>query len=367
MITELRPAGAEHSVYELARRLDRDRFDVQVIALQGGDVARKLTETGIKVHILGVRGKWDVFKARKLVNLLRNEHFDLLHTHLFHADLAGRIAAHRAAVPHLIHSVRTAEGRFRPWRFAFARLFSENCDRLVCVSRSVRDLHSLRSGLPLHRYSIIENGVDVDRFVHKAEARSQIRQQWNVDSDEPVVAFVGRLSREKGIQMMLATMCHLASRGTPIRLVIAGDGPERRVVSNYIAHGEGGQYCTQLGFVDDVRSVLSGADMLILPSQWEGWPMAAGEAMSSGLPVIGTDVAGIRDAVEDGVTGILVREDDVVRLAEAVLTLAKDKELRMKMGAAARQSVVSRFSIDATVSAHEKLYLEILQGQQTSQ
>ena len=73
---------------------------------------------------------------------------DLLHTHLFHADLVGRIAASLAAVPHLVHTVHTAEGRFRPWQFAMARMFAGACDRIICVSPSVQRLHARRAGLP---------------------------------------------------------------------------------------------------------------------------------------------------------------------------------------------------------------------------
>ena len=146
MITELGLAGAERCVYEISKRLNKDRFDVQVVAMRGGKVAEWLTEAGIKVTVLGVRGKWDLFKLRRLVGLLRRERIDILHTHLFHADLAGRVGASLAAVPHLVHTVRTAEGRFRPWQFAFARLFCGSCDQIVCISRSVRDLHSRKAG-----------------------------------------------------------------------------------------------------------------------------------------------------------------------------------------------------------------------------
>ncbi|MCK4601999.1 MAG: glycosyltransferase, partial [Phycisphaerae bacterium] len=134
LITSLEPAGAERCVYELAKRLDGDRFDVQVLALQGGAVADWLAEAGVKVTVLDVRGKWHVSKLAALTRTLRRERIDLLHTHLFHAGVAGRAAAYLADVPHVIHTIHVAEGRFRPWRFAYARLLANSCERLVCVS-----------------------------------------------------------------------------------------------------------------------------------------------------------------------------------------------------------------------------------------
>ena len=360
IITELRPAGAERSVYELSTRLDRSRFDVQVVALRGGNVADWLTEAGVKVTVLGVRGKWDVLKLGRLAKLLRAEQTDILHTHLFHADLAGRAAASLAAVPHVVHTVRTAEGRFRPWHFAFARFFSGRCERIVCVSESVRDLHAQRSGLPLEHYQVITNGTDPDAYARDDASRRRLRQEWGIEDDQPLAAFVGRLAPEKGVATLLAAMSHLAARGEPVHMVIAGDGPLRRVVDNFVAHGEGGRHCRLLGFVGDVHDVLSAADMLVQPSRWEGFSLSVAEAMAASLPVVATDVPGIRDIVVSGETGLLVRRDDGVALAEAVQRLAHDAKLREQFGAAGRKRLVEHFSIDATVAAHEKLYLKII-------
>ena len=154
-------------------------------------------------------------------------------------------------------------------------------------------------------------------------------------------------------------MSNRAARGTPVDLVIAGDGPRRRVVENFIAHGEGGRHCRWLGYVEDVRSVLSAADMLVMPSRWEGFGLAAGEAMAASLPVVGTDVAGLRDVVVDGETGILVPRDDVIALTEAIERLADDPDLRARLGRAGRQRVETRFDIDSTVATHERLYTHI--------
>lgn len=363
MITELRPAGAERVVYDLSRRLDASRFDVQVIALRGGKVAGQLEREGIKVTVLDVRGKWDVFKFRPLVEILRRERFDILHTHLFHADLVGRFAAHRVAVPHLIHTVHVAEARFRPWHFAFARFFSDWCEKIVCVSKSVYDFHSQRSGLTAEHYTVIPNGIAVDEFTRDEESRRRLRSQWGLSDDQPLAAFVGRLDEQKGIETLLGAMSHLGAQGNPVHLVIAGDGPKHRVVENFIRHGEGGGHCQSLGFVDDVRAVLSAADMLVMPSRWEGFGLAAAEAMAAGLPVVATRVAGIRDVVVDGETGLLVGCDDVVALSQAVEKLTENAELRKRLGQAGQKRIVENFSIDTTITAHEKLYTTVVGSQ----
>jgi glycosyltransferase involved in cell wall biosynthesis len=359
LITELAPAGAERCVYELATRLDKDRFDVRVVALRGGQVADWLARAAVPVTVLGLRGKRDALKLGKLTEVLRSQQFDLVHTHLFHADLAGRPAARLAAVPHIVHTVHVAEGRFRPWQFAYARFLSGYCDRIVCVSQAVRDHHAKRSGLPLWRYVVIPNGIDAEAFSRDEASRRRLRAEWGIDGHEVLLAFVGRLDRQKGIDTLLAAISHLGARGCPMKLVVAGEGPKRPLVENFIERGEGGRFCRMLGFVTDIRGMLSAADALVMPSRWEGFGLAAGEAMAAGLPVIATRVAGLSEIVVDGQTGILVDREDVVGLADAITRLAGDAELRCRLGEAARRRVIEHYSISANIAAHQALYAEV--------
>ena len=360
LITELEPAGAERVVYELATRMDKERFDVQVIGLQGGRVADWLEKAGVKVTNLGVRGKWDVGKLFKLTDILREENLDIVHTHMFHGDLAGRIAARLAAVPHVVHTVHVAEGRFRPWQFAFARFAGDFCEKIICVSESVRDYHSRRSGLPKSSYEVIENGVDLNAFTRDENRRRELRQEWGIENGEVLVASVGRLNKQKGIDTLIGAMSHLGARGNPVNIVIAGEGPRRFVVENFISHGEGGKHCRLLGFTRDVQGLLSAADILAMPSNWEGFGLAATEAMAVGLPVIATRVPGLRDVVKDGETGILIDRKDVVGLAEAIHQLSEDADMRQKLGQAGRRRVAEKYSIESNIAIHEQLYQKIV-------
>lgn len=359
LITDLGPAGAERSLYDLVTRLDGDRFDVQVVALRGGPVQQWLSRAGIPVTVLHLRGKWDVLRLRRLTQVLRDAQPDIVHTHLFHADLAGRPAARLAAVPHLIHTVRTAEGRFRPWQFSYARFLGGYCDRLVCISESVRRHHKLHSGVPAHKYTVIHNGVDVARFRRDSAARKRLRKEWGIPAGHVVVGYVGRLAPEKGIDILLSAISHLGARGEPVNVVIAGQGPRQHMVENFIRYGEGGKQCRMLGFVQDVPSLLSAVDVVVVPSRWEGFGLSAAEAMAAGLPVIASDVGHLQDMIVHGETGLLVERGDVVAISEAIGSLAEDADGRKRLGAAAKKHVTSTYPIEATVSAHEALYTDV--------
>ncbi len=362
MITELRPAGAERIVYELATRLGPLGFEVDVLACRGGAVADDLRAAGVTVHTLDVRGKLDVTKWFKLRRILRRGRYDILHTHLFHADLAGRLAIGRRAIPHLVHSVHVAEKRFRPWRFTWARWAAKRCDRIVCVSAGVRDDHARRAKLDADRYTVIHNGVDLERYKFDAASRSEVRRRWGVGDDDVLCAYVGRLDAQKGIDVLTDGFERAASACGRLRLVIAGEGPQRKDVEQWLARSKVADRVRVLGFTDDVPGVLVAADIFCQPSEWEGFCLAAAEAMAAGLPVVATDVDGLNEVVEPAVTGVLVEPGSARQFAAAVIKFADDPALRATMGAAGRARAARHFSIDHCVALHARLYRELCGG-----
>ena len=360
LITELRPAGAERCVHALAVGLDRSRFAVHVAALRGGAVAEWLARAGVGVTVLNVRGKLDAARLPALVRLLRQRRIQLLHTHLFHADLAGRVAARLAGVPRLVHTVHVAEGRFRPWQYAWSRLTANWCDRIVCVSQAVRDHHARRAHLPLRRYAVIHNGIDADAYARDPRRRGRLRRQWAIGPGQVLLAFVGRLDVQKNVGAFLAASSRLRSQGHDVRAVIAGDGDDRKLVEQFLRSGETSSWASWLGQVGDVAGLLSAADILVQPSRWEGFGLAAAEAMAAGLPVVATRVPGLQEVVEDGATGLLVASEGLDALTVALARLIEDPRERKRMGLAGRRRVKEHFSITANVAAHARLYSELL-------
>lgn len=362
IITELRPAGAERMVYELSTRLDRELFDVHVLSLRGGEVAQWLQRAGVSVTVLGVRGKWDLGKFFQLVRFLRQGRFDLVHTHLFHADLAGRPAARRAGVPHLVHTEHIAEMRFRPWQFAWARLTDRWCEKIICCSAAVRDHHARKSHIDPARYTVIYNGIDLPAYARNQERRRELRQQWGIGPAQPTIAWVARLDRQKNVELFLDALAQLRRQRQDFRVVMAGEGPERPRVEAFGAQDDNARWLKMLGHTGDVAGVLSAADLFVLPSRWEGLPLVAAEAMAAGLAVVGTRVPGLAEAVDDGRTGILVESKNLDQLVGAIARLLDAPDLRDAMGQAGLRRVNQMFSIQANVQAHQELYLKVLQG-----
>ncbi|MDP6634293.1 MAG: glycosyltransferase [Phycisphaerae bacterium] len=359
IVSDLKPTGPGRRVCEISARLDRRRFDVSIIALQGGALAElpELADTPVK--IVNASGVFGLMRLSRLSGLIRARRADLVHTHGFRADLAGRPAARLAAVPNLVHTVHDAKGRFKPWQFAYARFLGGYCDRIICVSPSVKEYHGGRSGLPLEKYNVIPSGIDVEAFTPDSGARKRLRKQWGVDDSQPVVGYVGRIDRGKGIETLLSAFSHLAARGNAMDVVIAGEGSGRRIVENFIRHGEGGSRCRLLGYVDDVRSVLSAIDIFTTANNSEGHPLSPTEAMAAGLPVVATKAPGLRDIVIDGITGLLAAPRDVFGLAERIERLGCDPELCKQLGAYGRRRVMAQYPVSAMIDAIETLYSDV--------
>ncbi len=363
LITELRPGGAEACVRELATRLPADEFAVEVVALRGGSVAEALRAAGVPVHVLGLRGRGDVRAWARLAALLGRGQFDIVHTHLFHADLAGRPAAAAAGVPHVVHTVHAVEHRFRPWQFAWARLAGRWCERIICVSEAVRDHHAARSGLPYGRYTVIPNGVDVDRFAPDPHLRAERRRQWGLGERDVLCAFVSRLDEHKGVAELLAAFDTAAARCPALHLVVAGDGPLAEAVSRAAGQSPAADRIRRLGHTDDVPGVLAAADLFCQPSRRaEGFGLAAAEAMAAALAVVASDVGGLNALVRHNRTGLLCPPGQPAPLAEAIVRLADDAAERARLGAAGRRRVGERFTIGRFVDRHAELYRAIRQG-----
>jgi glycosyltransferase involved in cell wall biosynthesis len=259
----------------------------------------------------------------------------------------------------VLNTVHVAEQRWRPWQFAWARAAAGGLDRIVCVSQGVRDFHSRRTGIAQAKYRVIYNGVDAPAYARDESLRQERRRQWEIPPGDVLCAFVGRLDKQKGIDVLLAAFEQALAAAANLQLVIAGEGPLRRRVDRWRQSSPAGRRARILGRTEDVRGVLSAADIFCQPSRWEGFCLAAAEAMAAGLPVAATDVAGLNEVVADEQTGILCPADDTQAFAAAMVRLAGDSTLRARLGAAGRRRVMEQFSIERFIQEHAALYEEI--------
>jgi glycosyltransferase involved in cell wall biosynthesis len=356
LITELNVGGAERALARLLTRIDRRQFDPVVACLYGSQspVAGSIRALGLRVVDLGMTHKWRLDALVRLYLLLRDERPTILHSSLFHANLAGRVLGRLAKVPVVISGERTM-GMESQGRYLMNRWTLSLVDCVVCVSDQVAAFCRQRIGVPPEKTAVIPNGIDFPdpaTMLDKAAARLRV----GLPVDGVMVGTVARLDPVKRLDVLLGALHRLEG----VFAFVVGYGPEEQRLKEMAEKLGLGERVRFAGYQQDVWAWLAACDVFALSSDWEGMPNAVLEAMAAGLPVVATAVGGTPDVVVQGATGLLVPPDDAKALAAALDRLIHDPGLRRTMGAAGRQRVRARFSLQQMVERTQALYRELL-------
>jgi glycosyltransferase involved in cell wall biosynthesis len=320
----------------------------------------------------------DVIALSRLIWMLRRDRPAIVHTHAAKAGTLGRFAAviaypRRSRRPLLVHTYHghSLTGYFSSRTARFYRRIEQwlgaTTDTLIAVSDDVRDdLVRLRVAAS-ERFVVIPLGFDLSQFLEdraRAERRAALRREWGVRDDEQVVTLVARLVPIKRVDRFLAIARRLADRpGT--RFVIVGDGELReRLKASADAIGFGDQLIWT-GFRRDMPDVCFASDVVVLTSDNEGTPVSLIEAQAAAVPVVSTEVGGVRSVVRHGETGLLAACDDVPSLARAVASILDDRELAARLSSAGRKHAKAAFSVTRLVEDHDELYRRLLVHQRS--
>jgi glycosyltransferase involved in cell wall biosynthesis len=357
--TNLARGGAETQVALLASGLRGRNWPVEVVSLiEPTAFQSELAAAGVPVHSLGIRpGGVNPLAIARLARILRRVRPRVLHTHMFHANLLGRLTRLLFPIPRLIGTLHSIAESGRnstrvDRRDRLYRLTDPLADVTVAVSQAAADRHAASGAVSRGKLTVIPNGVDGARFQPDAEARSRLRAELGI-SDEFLWLAAGRLIWKKDYATLLGALERLDA-GV---LCIAGAGPleaELREQARPL-----GARVRFLGARDDLPALMNAADGLALSSVVEGMPMALLEAAASGLPCVATRAGGADEVVVDGKTGFLAPSSDRAALAAAMTRLAGlPAASRAAMGRAARERALSQFDIRLIVGKWEELYLQ---------
>ena len=360
VITGLYRGGAEAQLVLLARELLARGWEVKVVSMtSGGSLQADLEDIGIPVFTLGMRrGVPDPRAVPRLVRLLRREQPTILHTHMVHSNLLGRMARFLTRVPVVIstsHSI-TEGGQWREWAY---RITDPLVDLTTIVSNSAAARYIRVGAVPSGKLKMVPNGVQLETYA--AGARIRLTQRADLDlGDQFVWLAVGRLDTPKDYPNLLASLARLKSRHHI--LLIAGDGPLRQQVENFATELGISEKVRFLGIRKDVPQLMAAADAYVMSSAWEGLPMVLLEAAASALPIIATTVGGNEEIVGDAVSGFLVPPNNSSALADAMQRMEDlPAEERRSMGLAGRDHIAKHYSLSGVVDKWEEIYHALLQ------
>ena len=357
VITELNIlGGAEVYVRQMAPRLLQAGYAIRVITLMsGGTLVKELRNSGVSVIELGLKNKFDWNVLVRLCRLWRIDKPDLVHTHLYHAGIIGRIVAKVMGIRMVVVHQHGAERVRSIIRSGIDRITSSLVSQYVATCRAVADVLQQREGISGTKIAVIYNGIEcLDQIGQYPDKPHQTL------SSLMTIINIGRLSPEKGHNTLLEAIARLNSGHTQARLVLVGEGESQTFLTDRIKELNLNGFVHMLGKRRDIAELLVNADIFVLPSDWEGVSMALLEAMAAGLPVVATAVGGTPEVVIDGINGLLVPPGDPEALASALTRLLLDPDLRRHIGQAGRQSVVERFNIQHTVQQLQALYENLI-------
>lgn len=358
--------GGERLAMEISKRLDRERFepihcasryDPELAGPATRAAAAELHEAGVRVLGLGRTSARSIHEWRPLVSLLRRERVEVLHSHKFGSNVWAAVLGRLARVPVVVAHEHTWSFEGQPVRrFLDRELIARGTDAFIAVSSDDRRKMIEIEGIKPDDVTFVPNGIDAVREGDGAK----VREELGIAPDAPVVGAVAVLREQKALDVLIRAAAELLGELPGLRVLIAGDGPERERLEALASELGADGAVTLLGIRSDVPDLLAALDVAALSSDYEGSPLAVMEYMDAGLPVAATRVGGVPDLIEDGVHGFLVDPQDPAALAAAIGRLLRDREAAAAMGARARERRRSEFTIDNTVRTLERMYEELL-------
>lgn len=368
VINRLGYGGAESLVTQWAKQFHFKGHQVDVCTIYSmGEFGLELERQGIPVYKLDLdprmethhlRRKYDLRVSLPLARIIKKGRYDAVHAHLFPTSLFVAIASYLASEPGYFfseHSITNRRRRypiFKVLDWAIYRRFNQ----IIAVSNTVRD--SLLLWLPglSDKVRVVHNSIDPKHYNVPNSQVLTLRRQLGIIENSLIILYVGRLLPAKGPDILLEALSLLPADVRPFRVLIVGEGPLEEALRERAAESRLEGKVDFLGSRGDIAHLLDLADLVVLPSRWEGLPMILLEAMAARRPVIATRVGGIPEVIKNGENGWLVDPEDAQALATTISIALESPNLRGRFGDRGHETVCSEYSMDNAIQRLLEIY-----------
>jgi glycosyltransferase involved in cell wall biosynthesis len=357
IIEDLHVGGLERVVVTICKTIDRDRFEPSVLVLRGsGPLASELDQIGVEVVDIGGKpGTGDYFAFRKVAREARKRRIDVFHTHnslaLFDGFAAARMTGVRGHV-HTDHARNFPDKR----RYMIAEhITSYFLDQIVAVSDHTKENLVNYEKISPSKIIVIVNGIDGGRFEQPIDVAKK-RRELGVTSG-PVIGLAARLTEQKGVIYLLQAVVELRKQFPGLQVVIAGSGDQEENLKRTAGELGVESNVRFLGVRLDIPELVRAFDVYVIPSIWEGLPMALLEAFAAGCPVVAADVGGVGKVIRHRHNGSLVPARDPQALARELAEVLAHPELQQKYGVEGRRTFEEHYSAEAMTRRYEEVYL----------
>ena len=317
---------------------------------------------GIESNLIPCNGQIDRTVVTSIRELVARTQADVVHAHGYKADVYVYFALRGTAIPF----VSTCHNWLKDnpvvsFYGVVDRFVLRNYAGVIAVSDEVKE-RLLKSGVSDKKIHLIRNGIDLRPF-----ERATPSLLLEKDKATITVGWIGRLSKEKGVDIFLRAAAHVLSKCPATRFVVVGDGPDLDKTNALIDELGIRDKVSLLGRREDMPSIYASLDLMVSSSRQEGLPMAILEGMASGLPLVATAVGDVPTVVKDGVTGVIVPPEDVGALTAAITDLLQDAALRKRFSTAAKKFVKEEFSAERMVANYLRVYDQVIAVKKATQ
>ena len=362
VIDSLNLGGAQAVLINLIRYGDKSRFEFEAATMYGHGVYwDKLDELGVPVHSLSFDARVPAYVPR-LAWLFLTRRYDIVHTHLIGANVIAKPLAAICGVPIRINHDHCNDKPADPrrWVPAVDKLTNRLATHLIAVSESIREYAVKDEEMPADKVSTIYNGIDLDIYRPRPEARVAARARLQLPPDAFVVAGVGRLSSQKNFTLFLEVAAAVLTRHPRAFFLIAGTGPQDHMLREQ-ARRLGIEFRLRfLGYVSAMAELYPAIDMLLLTSLYEGLPITILEAMATGTVIVSSRLDGVQEILEDGLDCALAPSGDAAAFTARLCQLIDQPQLAAQYAHAALQKVRATYSAEAMTRAVEAVYTKYL-------
>jgi len=349
LIGSLGGGGAEQQVVQLANHLDESNFNKHVVVFWDKTTGFKdCLSSEVKYYSLQYRRRFMPVGILKLARHLKKNKIDVLHCHMYDPNKIGSIVGKLVGVPVII-TTEHGKNPWKKWRHHFVekKIINRIVDKRIAVSEDIKGIRIKHDGVLPHQVLCIPNGVVIP--------------DYNKDTTQMpnIIGSMGRLVEAKNFLALFKVVKIVKEKGFYVELRIAGEGP---------LEGKLRQCIHDLGMAQNIKLVgfqkqdvfLKQIDIFAMSSIREGMPVALLEAMSYGLPLVATKVGGILEVIQDEKDGLLSESQQPMAMAENIIRIIMDKDLRNKLGNNAKNKIVEKYNIDKIANRYGQLYIKLL-------
>lgn len=364
VVQSMETGGLENGIVNLVNHSNSDDFIVDILCLrEKGELAQRINNPNSQVFFDGNNDHGKLLAIKKVYRQCKRYQYDIVHSHGYATMLASYIGGSLAGCPYIINGEHGTLYHDSKKEILLQRFLFNRMKLNLSVSQVLTDTICQLFSVSQQKFKTIINGVDTEKFQPEKVSQNikgSLRKELQLSPENIIIGSVGRLVTVKNYPSLIRAMKLVKEEVPGAKLLLAGDGAERSKLENLISELKLSDQVYLLGRRDDVADLMKLYDVFVLPSFSEGLSNTLLESMSSGTPVVASNVGGNAEIVAEGSSGYLYPSDDVDSLAKILINLIQEKDNCLSLGRQARKHIEDNFSIATMVKNYEDTYQDIV-------